>query len=206
MAQINGGIIYVFMMGITDGRKDFDFNQVITCDECGRYGRYQVYMTYMVLSLFFIPCFKWNRHYYVQTTCCNALYELDPEIGRRIARGEDVEILPQHLQRVNPQYGYGFENGSGSTIKDAAIVDIQLQRTLNSAQNAAGGCDVFHVLMIICFYESTAIRQRMEHRKSLTKSVFDDLVVKIIPLQQVSQNHLAELSLFHLPDNLLYFL
>ena len=45
-----------FMMGITDGRKDFDFNQVITCDECGRYGRYQVYMTYMVLSLFFIPC------------------------------------------------------------------------------------------------------------------------------------------------------
>ena len=95
-----------FMMGITDGRKDFDFNQVITCDECGRYGRYQVYMTYMVLSLFFIPCFKWNRHYYVQTTCCNALYELDPEIGRRIARDEDVEILPQHLQRVNPQYGY----------------------------------------------------------------------------------------------------
>lgn len=206
MAQINGGIIYVFMMGITDGRKDFDFNQVITCDECGRYGRYQVYMTYMVLSLFFIPCFKWNRHYYVQTTCCNALYELDPEIGRRIARGEDVEILPQHLQRVNPQYGYGFENGSGNTTKDAAIVDIQLQRTLNSAQNAAGGCNVFHVLMIICFYESTAIRQRMEHRKSLTKSVFDDLVVKIIPLQQVSQNHLAELSLFHLPDNLLYFL
>lgn len=103
-----------FMMGITDGRKDFDFNQVITCDKCGRYGRYQVYMTYMVLSLFFIPCFKWNRHYYVQTTCCNALYELDPEIGRRIARGEDVEILPQHLQRVNPQYGYGFENGRGT--------------------------------------------------------------------------------------------
>ena len=48
--------------------------------------------------------------------------------------------------------------------------------------------------------------KKMEHRKSLTKSVFDDLVVKIIPLQQVSQNHLAELSLFHLPDNLLYFL
>ena len=31
---------------------------------------------------------------------------------------------------------------------------------------------MFHVLMIICFYESTAIRQRMEHRKSLTKSEF----------------------------------
>ena len=31
---------------------------------------------------------------------------------------------------------------------------------------------MFHVLMIICFYESTAIRQRMEHRKSFTKSEF----------------------------------
>ena len=31
---------------------------------------------------------------------------------------------------------------------------------------------MFHVLMIICFYESTAIRQRMEHRNGLTKSVF----------------------------------
>lgn len=35
---------------------------------------------------------------------------------------------------------------------------------------------MFHVLMIICFYESTAIRQRMEHRKSLTKSEFVELV------------------------------
>ena len=96
-----------FMMGITDGRKEFDFNQVITCDECGAYGRYQVFMTYMVLSLFFIPCFKWNKRYYVQTSCCNTVYELDPEIGKRIAKGEDVEILPQHLYRTQNQ-GYNY--------------------------------------------------------------------------------------------------
>ena len=67
-------------------------------------------------------------------------------------------------------------------------MDIQLQRTSNSVPNAAGGCNVFHVLMIICFYESTAIRQRMEHRKSLTKSVFDDLVVKIRDCEKKSVN------------------
>ena len=65
-----------FIMGITDGRKDFDFHQMMTCGACGAYGRYQVFMTYTVLSLFFIPCIKWNRHYYVQASCCNALYEL----------------------------------------------------------------------------------------------------------------------------------
>lgn len=92
-----------FMMGITDGRKDFDFHQQIICDICGKYGRFQVFMTYTVLSLFFIPCFKWNKHYYVQTSCCNTVYELDAEIGKRIAAGEDMEILPQHLRQMNQQ-------------------------------------------------------------------------------------------------------
>ena len=90
-----------FMIAVTDGRKDLDFTQVIVCSECGRYGRYSVFMTYTVLSLFFIPCFKWNRHYYVQTSCCGTLYELDPEIGKRIERGEQIEILPEHLYKVS---------------------------------------------------------------------------------------------------------
>ena len=42
-----------FMMGITDGRKDFDFNQVITCDECGRYGRVVVYPQLLHLFIVF---------------------------------------------------------------------------------------------------------------------------------------------------------
>ena len=90
-----------FMLGINDARKNLNFSQTIICDSCGRYGNYQVLMTYTVLSLFFIPCFKWNRHYYVQTSCCNTLYELDPEVGRAIEHGAEVEILPEHLYRLN---------------------------------------------------------------------------------------------------------
>ena len=86
-----------FMMAITDGRKDLKFSQMVICDVCGKYGRYQVFMTYTVLSLFFIPCFKWNRHYYVQTSCCNTIYELDPEVGKRLLRGEEVEITESDL-------------------------------------------------------------------------------------------------------------
>ena len=72
-----------FMIGITDGRKEFSFSQTIQCSRCGRYGHYQVFMTYMSLLLFFIPCFRWNRHYYVETTCCHTLYELNPP-GREV--------------------------------------------------------------------------------------------------------------------------
>lgn len=98
-----------FIMGITEGRKDFEYGHLMTCSLCGAYGRFNVFMTYTVLSLFFIPCFKWNKHYYVQTSCCNAIYELNPEIGKQIARGEDVKIRQEDLTRVM--------NGKASAVK-----------------------------------------------------------------------------------------
>ena len=40
-------------------------------------------------------------------------YELDPEMGKAIARGEQVEILPQHLTLVNQgSRGYGYRRCS----------------------------------------------------------------------------------------------
>ncbi|MDD6038203.1 MAG: zinc-ribbon domain-containing protein, partial [bacterium] len=47
-----------------------------------------------------IPCFKWNRQYYVQTSCCHTLFELDPDVGEDILYDEKVEILPKHLTRI----------------------------------------------------------------------------------------------------------
>ncbi len=110
-----------FIVGVTQGRKDFDFNQMIVCGQCGSYGRYRVYMTYMCLSLFFIPCLKWNRHYYVQSTCCGTLFSLAPRIGKRIERGETVEIRPEDLTQVQPGYGSCFKrcNGCGYETKEA---------------------------------------------------------------------------------------
>lgn len=105
-----------FMMGITEGKKDLKFTQTIVCNICGRYGRYNVFITYTVLSLFFIPCFKWNKHYYVKTSCCNTLYELNFEIGKAISRGEQVEILPEHLIKINQRnnsYIYKHCNSCG---------------------------------------------------------------------------------------------
>lgn len=90
-----------FIMGISSGEKKFDFNQTIICNLCGAYGRYEVFMTFTYLSLFFIPCFRWNKHYYVRTTCCNTIYELNPEVGKRIARGENVQIQESDLTRVS---------------------------------------------------------------------------------------------------------
>ena len=66
------------MIGLTQGRKDLSGDQLVICTQCGQYGRYQVFMTFTQLLLFFIPCFRWGRKYYVQMSCCGTVYELKP--------------------------------------------------------------------------------------------------------------------------------
>lgn len=83
-------------MGISQGQKKLNFDQLIVCGHCGRYGHLEVYMVYSYLSLFFIPVFKWGRHYYVRTTCCDTSVEISSELGRQIARGE-VTSLPESI-------------------------------------------------------------------------------------------------------------
>ena len=83
----------IFIGGISQGQKILDYVKTVICDRCGRYGRFQVVMTYMYFSFFFIPLFKWNRKYYVKMSCCGTVYELDPEVGKILARGGQVDIL-----------------------------------------------------------------------------------------------------------------
>lgn len=91
------------MIGVQPGRREIEYNRTMICGQCGEYSRYSVYMTYMSLLLFFIPVLKWDRKYYVQSRCCASVYLLDPEIGKRIAAGEDIEIRPEHLTAQGPQ-------------------------------------------------------------------------------------------------------
>lgn len=106
-----------FIMGINSGQKELSSHQLVICGICGGYGRYQVFMTYTSLSLFFIPVLKWGRRYYVTMSCCNTVYELVPEVGRRIARGEQVEIVPSDLTLVKEGRRQQWTGGSGSAVR-----------------------------------------------------------------------------------------
>ncbi len=98
-----------FMAGVTQDSRELDYDRTVICAACGRYGHYRVFMTCMVLSIFFIPVFRWNRRYFVEMSCCGQLYELDPEKGRAIERGLDAEIGPDDLV---PAGGQGAGGGS----------------------------------------------------------------------------------------------
>ncbi len=102
-----------FLMEVSSGQKELDFSQTAICAKCGRYGRYQVYMTFLALYLFFIPCFRWNRHYYVKMSCCDTVYEIDKELGKRIAKGEDVVLTDADLTLVQGGWNFGENSGYG---------------------------------------------------------------------------------------------
>ena len=89
------------MIGITDKEKELAYTgRMIACQGCGRLAGVQVYMTYTILLLFFIPCFRWNRRYYVKTSCCGSVFELNYEKGEMIRKGEAVDISEYDLNAV----------------------------------------------------------------------------------------------------------
>lgn len=94
-----------FIMGIDPREKQIPYNDLVICSQCGKYGRYEVVMRYMCFSIFFIPLMKWNKQFYVRTNCCGTVYALDPAIGRALMKGVELEIKPEHLQKVSGGYG-----------------------------------------------------------------------------------------------------
>lgn len=99
-----------FIMGISSSEKKLDFIQTMLCSTCGQFGRYEVYMTYTFLSLFFIPLFKWNKRFYVRSSCCNTIYAIDNDLGLKIMHGENITLSEQDLHIINNNY-------SGTTQK-----------------------------------------------------------------------------------------
>lgn len=98
-----------FVFGVSNKENELDFTQTTICPSCGSYGRYQVFMVYTSFSLFFIPIFKWNKKYYVRTSCCHSLYSIDKDLGKAIERREKVIINKEDLYPIDVNYNYKNE-------------------------------------------------------------------------------------------------
>jgi len=90
-------MFFIGIFGIEQKNKVISTRHNIICPSCSAYGRYDVIMCYSYFHVFFIPLFKWNKQYFIQTHCCNKLCNLDYDIGRRIENGEQAEINSAHI-------------------------------------------------------------------------------------------------------------
>lgn len=88
----------IFIGGIANGQKRLDFHQAIICKACGRYSSLSVFMEYTYFSFFFIPIFKWNKHYYAVFDCCGAVYSIPPHLGHDIEQGDAVTLHEEDFQ------------------------------------------------------------------------------------------------------------
>lgn len=86
------------IMGINQSEKKLNFDQLVICKCCGKYGRAEVFMTFTYFMLFFIPIFKWNKHYYVKMNCCGSYGEISKELGKSIENGQIKEL---NLEEIN---------------------------------------------------------------------------------------------------------
>lgn len=93
-----------FVFGISTKEKELDFSQTTICPSCGAYGRLEAFMTYTYFSLFFIPIIKWNKKYYIRSTCCGSLYTIDEDLGRDIERGAKSTVNESDLHPINMGY------------------------------------------------------------------------------------------------------
>ena len=96
------------VFGIDDKEKILEYNNLDTCASCGRYSKYKVYKISSAFSLFFIPMFKWNKRFFMESSCCNSIFELKKEVGLKIEKGEKITIKKEDLRflgyKNNPNY------------------------------------------------------------------------------------------------------
>lgn len=87
----------ILFFDILPYNKKLEYHQTIICQQCGHFSRYEVYIVANRFRLFFIPLFTFGKRYAVRTTCCDSLYQLTPEKGKEIAKGQTTIILDEDL-------------------------------------------------------------------------------------------------------------
>lgn len=95
-----------FIMGVTSRKEKLNFLQNIICKNCGKYGRYEIFISYSLLTIFFIPIFKFAKKYYVKSSCCNTVYQISKELGNKIYKGEITQIEESDLVIINTYNNY----------------------------------------------------------------------------------------------------
>ncbi|MEA4832076.1 MAG: zinc ribbon domain-containing protein [Oscillospiraceae bacterium] len=108
------------IFGIDQARKQLNSDRNVVCPVCGAFGHLNLWVEYTYFMLFFIPIFKWNRHYFARLSCCGAVCELDTEQGRDIERKrknlDSIDISSLNFTRPGFQSGVwscpdcGFES------------------------------------------------------------------------------------------------
>ncbi|WDC84641.1 zinc-ribbon domain-containing protein [Caloramator sp. mosi_1] len=97
----------MFFIGIfgVEGKEEHigDLNGRV-CKVCGQYTTYRVYKRYSYFHFFFIKLFRFDEHYYAISRCCNRIFEIQKEVGRKFELKEIYDIDDNDLKEIYNPY------------------------------------------------------------------------------------------------------
>jgi endogenous inhibitor of DNA gyrase (YacG/DUF329 family) len=106
-----------FFIAVVSGREELGPRRCGRFPCCGTVGAAApVTCVFQRFILFFIPLFRFGRRYFVSCPNCGAVYEIEPEEGRRIERDPAAEIDPERMHRVSSGRAANFCPNCGSPV------------------------------------------------------------------------------------------
>ncbi|HKM43331.1 MAG TPA: zinc ribbon domain-containing protein [Limnochordia bacterium] len=98
-------MFFIGIFGVQSKTKTLKTEVGIACPICGAYDRYAIMKTFTYFHIFFLPLWKWNKRYHIQTRCCQRRCALNDVMGARIEAGEAVEIVREHVTKCEQSQG-----------------------------------------------------------------------------------------------------
>ena len=109
-------MFFIGIFGIQQKQKEISTVRNIICPTCEGLGSYEVIKVYDYFHMFFLPVFKWNIRYYIRTSCCKKIMEVNLEVGERIEDGEIVEMKPEDVKELKRMTTSSICRNCGVTI------------------------------------------------------------------------------------------
>ncbi len=100
-------MFFIAFFGIEDKEKITGTYKGGICPSCGAATEYEIGKSYRYFHVFFIPLARWNVRYFVRTSCCGRIYELDGALGREFEKNPNIEIRKEDLRPVDGYSPFG---------------------------------------------------------------------------------------------------
>ena len=82
---------------------DLYLDQKITCPVCGKKAELHAFCSYKAFRVFFLPVYKWDKRYFVQTSCCGAACPISEKLGEAVDGGKKLDLRRLPLRGAAPQ-------------------------------------------------------------------------------------------------------
>lgn len=101
-------MFFIGIFGVESKQKEIKTLNDISCKSCDKGIGGKIIKTFNFFHFFFIPLFRWNEKYYLICNGCNSVYEIPKDKGKRIEKGEGIEITYWDLKDVETRYNVNY--------------------------------------------------------------------------------------------------